>query len=353
MGKVFKSVIVFIVLFVVIPWIITWAVIYFAATPITNKFLNYYLNTEARVEKVETNIWLNSYLFKKLTILNPKGFGKGPLMETEDIYLTFLPKTFYTFKPYLDLKVRDLYFHYIRKSDNSTNIAVALGLPVIKGKVSPLDFEVKNTDIDVHVRTKKDIKFSAEGKFIGLGNNALFSLNGTADLSSSKKPLVTLNFVVNNWELKDIKVLKQLAIILNQPSLENLKLSRIVGSLRLEGDLITFGDVYLYTIDYLFAKVEKGSTYNRITKELHIKLDIFNPIKASILIEGTSENPKVKILKFDISSLKNLNVKSLINKPSQTLEKTIENPVNKIKQEIEKEKTLEPIKNILNQIKLP
>jgi hypothetical protein len=61
-----------------------------------------------------------------------------------------------------------------------------------------------------------------------------------------------------------------------QGMLQALKHNRI----KLNGELITFVDrnTKAYTVgDVLFAEIYKGSEYNRLTKELNIKLALYLP----------------------------------------------------------------------------
>ena len=329
MGFLKKLFLVLLIL-VVIPLIGSVALLKYTATPVFNWILSQRVKAPAYIEKVDVNWLLTEIVLKGLKIENPKGFPKGDMLKLQEAVLNVEPQTYMVFKPYAKLTWRNFYFHFVRKSDNSTNIATALGLPQKKAKVSPLEFEIKDTNGVVEVKTLKDIDYSAKGRFVGFGNNALFEVEGKADLSEKENPKTIADFAVYNWKLENNRYLNLLAGILANPELRSVTLTKIEGRIAIEGPWLIFKDrnteAYILN-NKLFAEIYKGSKYNRLTKDLDIKLALYLPNKVEFEIYGNAERPKIKLLNPS-------QVQNLVNNPS--VKRLIEKPVRELKEKLEK-----------------
>jgi hypothetical protein len=345
---------------VLLPWVASWALLYFAATPITKGLLAKFVNAPSGVEKVEVNWLLNDYKILNLFIDNPSGFPKGKLLSIRETDIHIGTKSFYTFKPYANIRLSGFYFHYIRNSNNATNVAVAFGVSYQPAKVSPMEFEIHNTNATIDIKTLSDVEYHAKGYFKGFHNDALFVIDGKGDLSDPENPKTHTEFKVYDWQIKDNKYLNQLAVLLGKPELKEITLSKIVGSVDIRGGWVIFGDTKAYTVNALFAEIYKGSKYNRITKELDIKGKLYYPITVEFKITGTTEHPKVELINFN--PLKVINkLQQLQQVPSKLLPSSVqnatENPsefVNKLKERAKEE--LEKLKEKLQEqlpIKLP
>ena len=296
---VLKKLFLFLVIFVILPTIASVALLKFTATPLVNWILSQRVNAPAEVQKVNVNWSLTQLVLEKLLIENPKGFPKGPMLSLDRAKVDISPETYLSLKPYLKVEVENFYLHFIRNSDNSTNLAVAFGFPYTREKVSPLEFKLKEVNAKVSVNTLKNVKYEATGKFVGFANNAPFEIKGEGDLSNSTYPKTVTDFIVYNWRIENNPILNNLAQILNRPDLKNLNLAKIEGRVATEGPWVIFKDrntkAYLLN-DKLFAEVLKGSKYNRETKELDIKLALYLPARIDLEIYGTTESPKAKLL---------------------------------------------------------
>ena len=360
-----KKLFLFLVLFFVLPAVVTVVLLKYAATPLTNWLLSQKVNAPAKVQKVELNWTLTELLVEKLYIGNPQGFPPGPMLTFDRANVKVDPKSYFTFKPYLSAEIDNLYFHFIRKSDNSTNVAVAFGLPYTKGKVQPLEFKIKKTLVRVSVNTLKEVNYFANGTFEGLGNDADFTFKGRGDLSDPQNPKTLTDFTVHNWHIRNNRVLSKLADILQKPELKDVTLTRIEGTVQTEGPWIIFAkrNTKAYTVgDVLFAEIYKGSKYNRLTKELDITMAVYIPAKVEIRITGTTDNPKVEVLNIGLpfggSGLLHTNSgKGLLPGIPQGVTPPVKNPVeeiqNKTKETLKKVKetvdqTVEKVKEDLN-----
>jgi len=318
------------ILLLVLPAVALVALLNWAGTPLFNALLSSYLNAPAKVEKVETNWFLTRLSVEKLQIENPEGFPKGKLLEVDRLTLKISPKSYYLFQPYGELKIDRGYFHFIRRSDNATNVAVAFKLPYQKGKVSPLSFEVENLNARVKLETLERVTYNATGIFRGLGNNSEFKIAGSGNLQ--KRETVT-DFIVYNWRLKDNPLLSKLAELLNQPQLRDISLSKIEGTVKTQGDWLIFAqrDTKAFvTNSVLFAVIYKGSKYNLKTKELDMELSLYIPIEVTVHITGTTDSPQVEILKLKVQGkveekLKDLKGK-VINEILNPLQKLLPMP---------------------------
>ncbi len=300
---------------VALPWVLCWAALNFAGTPIANGLLKRFVNAPAKVEKVSVNWLLTELDVKGLEVDNPSGFPKGKLLSVEgmDVKLEGLTS--------LRLLVRNFYLRYIRRSDNATNLAVAFGLPVRKAEVSPLEFEIYKTDgvlkilplptgATVPTFNSFGFTYDVKGHFRGFGNNVRFKAKGFGEYKRGEKPYTNTRFEVYNWELKNNQYLNQLASLLGDPSLKNLTLAKVEGSVETKGDWLIFGNTKAYTVERLFAEIFKGSKYNTATKEMSIRGKIFYPVKVEFEITGTPDRPRIKLLNFNpagiLQKLKNL-----------------------------------------------
>jgi hypothetical protein len=341
------------VIFVVLPAIFTVALLKYTATPLTNWLLSQKVNAPAKVEKVETNWLLTQFKVLNLEIDNPKGFEKGKLLHIPETDVNLDLKTYITFQPFLQMDIKKLYFHFERKSDNSTNVAVAFNLPYQKGNVSPLKFNIHDTDIKVNVQTLKDVKYQTHGRFEGFYNDAEFVAKGYGDLSR-EKPFTHTEFTVYNWKItkEQLENLYKKAPVI-QPIVEQLKqtlgikelvFSKIWGIVETKGDLLLFQGLKFYITDKLVAEIQKGSTYNRLTKTLNVKGTIYIPTKVEFTISGTTEKPKIEIKNLEEIMQKNLknllqsNKSEKQNKLLEKVKKPVEETLEKAKQEIEKAK---------------
>ena len=325
-----KKLFLFLFIFVVIPLIGSVALLKYTATPIFNWILSQKINAPAYIEKVDVNWLLTEIVLKDLRIENPKGFPKGDMLKLREAVLNIEPQTYLIFKPYAKLIWKKLYFHFIRNSNNSTNIATALGLPQEKAKVSPLEFEIKDTNGVIELKTLKDIEYLANGRFVGFGNNAVFEVKGKADLSTKENPKTIADFTIYNWKLENNRYLNLLAGILANPELRSVTLTKIEGRIEIDEPWLIFKDrntkAYILN-DKLFAEIYEGSKYNRLTKDLDIKLALYLPNKVEFEIYGNAERPKVKLL--NPSQLQNV-----INN-NRSVKKFIEEPTKEIKEKLE------------------
>ena len=325
-----KKLILFVLLFVVLPSIASVALLKYTATPLVNGILAQRVKAPSYVEKVELNWSLTCLLLKKLKIENPKGFPKGDMLKLQKAKLDIEPQTYLVLKPYLRLTFGGFYLHFIRKSDNSTNWGVALGLPYEKGEVLPLEFKLKQTTGVIKVRTLKDIDYSLKGRFEGLGNNALFEIVGKADLSERNNPKAVADFVVNNWKLENNSYLNMIANLLANPQLRSVTLTKVEGRVAVDGPWVIFKDrnTKAYVINNrLFAEIYRGSKYNRLTKELDVKLALYIPNKVELEIYGNAEKPKVKFLnpaQLQKVMENNKGIKKLLEKPVKEIKKKLE-----------------------------
>jgi hypothetical protein len=310
----------------ILPAVATVALLKWFGTPLINTLLNAYLNAPAKVEKVETDWLLTRLIVEKLQIENPEGFPKGKLLQVDRLALNISPKSYYLFQPYGELKIEKGYFHFIRRSDNATNVAVAFKLPYQKAKVKPLSFEVENLNAQLKVETLERVTYHATGIFKGLGNNSEFEIKGSGNLQTRE---TVTDFIVYNWRLKDNPLLSQLAELLNQPQLKDISLSKIEGTVKTQGDWLIFTqrDTKAFvTNSVLFAVVYKGSKYNLKTKELDMKLSLYIPIEVTVHVTGTTDSPHVEILnlktrgevKEKLENLKEKVIKEFLN-PLQKL----------------------------------
>ncbi len=347
--KFLKWLILVTVFFVVLPTIATVALLKFTATPLVNALLKAKVNAPAKVEKVDTDWFLTKISVQNLVIENPQGFPKGDLLRVPSLVVDINPKTYAAFKPYITLMGRNIYLHFIRNSDNSTNIAVAFGLPIEKAKVSPLEFEIKNFNIDLKVNTLKEVTYRGNGKFVGLHNNSDFSFNGTGDLSDKNNPLTVTDFVVYDWKIQNNKYLDRLAQILNNPSLRNITLTKIEGRVKTEGPWVIFADrnTKAYTVgNVLFAEIYKGSKYNRITKQLDIRLALYLPMKVEIHITGTTKSPKIEVENLrellqgtnllPVNPQNKTNPTEAIKELPQKVKKVLEKPLKELQEKMNK-----------------
>jgi gas vesicle protein len=266
-----------------------------AATPLFNLALKKTVNAPAEVKHVEVSWSFLNYQIKELQIDNPPGFKKGKLLSVEETDINIQPKTLYTFKPYLNVDIKNLYFYFQRKEDNSTNIAVAFNLPYQKGKVSPLEFTIHNTNATIEVQTLENVDYKAHGYFKGFYNNAEFIVEGKGNFSNPHNPETLTDFTVYNWKVKNNPIFQQLAVLLNRPDLAEPVFSKIVGTVQTKGDLIILQGVKFYIVNNLFMEIYKGSTINRKTKELHIEGALYLPAKVEFVITGTTERPSIEI----------------------------------------------------------
>jgi hypothetical protein len=346
--KILKWLLIISVFFVILPGVLTVVLFKYTATPLFNAVLQSKVNSPARIQKVETNWLLTKFVIENFVIENPRGFPKGDMLRIPYVETDIAPKTYIVLKPYLTLTGKNIYFHFIRKSDNSTNIAVAFGLPVQKAQVEPLEFEIKNFSTTVSVQTLKKIIYEGKGKFIGFHNNADFSFNGTADASDKSNIKSITDFVVYNWRIRNNKYLNQLARLLNNPSLREITLTKIDGRIKTEGAWVIFADrnTKAYTVgNVLFAEIYKGSKYNRKTKELNIYVALYLPMRIKVHITGTAEKPKI-----EIENLKSLITNGKFLPQGNVLNKVLEKPANNIP--VDPQKVLEkPIKQIENATK--
>jgi hypothetical protein len=344
--KILKWLTIIVLFFVVLPTIATVAVIKYLGTPLVNALLQTKVNAPVKVKKVSTDWFLTQLVIENLLIENPKGFPPGDLLKIPYLKVEVNPKTYISFQPYISINGKGIYFHFIRKEDNFTNVAVAFGLPVEKAKVDPLEFEIKNFTTTVKVATLKDISYIGKGKFVGLHNNADFAFNGTGDISDTNNPLTVTDFVVYNWRIRNNKYLNKLADLLHNPSLREITLTKIEGRIKTEADWVIFADrnTKAYTVgDILFAEIYKGSKYNRKTKELDIKMALYLPMKVEIHITGTSEEPKI-----EIENLKGLIPTNNLLPKENVLQKTLEKP---LKNATGGEVIQEPLKHLQNATK--
>ena len=355
---ILKKLFLFLVIFVILPTIASVVLLKFTATPLVNWILSQRVNAPAKVQKVDFNWTLTQLVMEKLLIENPQGFPKGPMLSLKRAKVDISPETYLTFKPYLKAEVQNFYFHFIRNSDNSTNLAVAFGLPYKKGEVAPLEFKLKEVNAKVSVNTLKEVKYEATGKFVGFANNAPFEVKGEGDLSNSTYPKTITDFVVYNWRIENNPILNNLAQILNRPDLKNLNLAKIEGRVATEGPWVIFKDrntkAYLLN-DKLFAEVLKGSKYNRETKALDIKLTLYLPARVDLEIYGTTENPRIKLL--NPMQVQNL-IKTFIGQPQNRANEEKATPqeeapakvLNKVKEQIQKplEEMKEKLKGLEN-----
>ena len=338
----------------------------FTATPLANWILASKVNAPAKVEKIDTNWLLTHFEVKGLEIDNPQGFPKGKLLSIERIDVNLSPKSYIAFKPYLMVDVKNLYFHFVRKSDNSTNVAVAFGIPYTKERVKPLEFELKKIKANISVNTLSSVSYDVKGTFVGLGNDADFTLKGTGNLSNVQNPKTVTDFTVFNWHIRNNKILSKLADLLNKPELKDITLTRIEGTVSTDGAWVIFikRNTKAYTVgDILFAEIYKGSKYNRVTKELDLRIALYLPVKVVLHITGTTEKPNVKVENINLpdigsglipttkenpATFPTNPVEVLKNKTQETVEgvqKTLNQTVEKVKNEVEKnlEKTLKEL----------
>jgi len=350
-----KWIVGFLVLFVILPSVLTAALIKFTATPLTNWILSKKVNAPAKVEKVETNWLLTQFKVFNLEIDNPEGFKKGKLLYIPRLDINFDTKTYLVFKPFLTLEAKKVFFHFERRSDNATNIAVAFNLPYQKGKVAPLSFNIHDTDLKLEIRTLANVKYQTHGWFEGFYNNAEFEAKGYGDLSK-EKPFTHTEFTVYNWKITEQQLekiyrrnpavkpfIEQLKQILG---VKNIVFSKIWGILETKGDLVIFRGLKFYITDKLVAEIENGSTYNTISKALNIHGVIYIPTKIEFAISGTVENPEFKIK--NLSQIMQRNLKELLqpntnkaegkNKILQQIKKPVEETIENAKQQLEKAK---------------
>jgi len=333
---------------VILPTVLCVGLIKLAATPLFNFALKKTVNAPAEVKQVEVSWSLLNYQIKELQIDNPPGFKKGKLLSVEETDINIQPKTLYTFKPYLNVDIKNLYFYFQRKEDNSTNIAVAFNLPYQKGKVSPLEFTIHNTNATIEVQTLENVDYKAHGYFTGFYNDAEFIVEGKGNFSNPQNPETLTDFTVYNWKVKNNPIFQQLAVLLNRPDLAEPVFSKIVGTVQTKGDLIILQGVKFYIVNNLFMEIYKGSTINRKTKQLHIEGALYLPAKVEFVITGTTERPSIEIKNFS-ALLENLN--SLKGETSKT---EVKQQLEKVQQQL-KEKT-EELKKQLEEflpIKLP
>ncbi len=333
---------------VILPTVLCVGLIKLAATPLFNLALKKTVNAHAEVKHVEVSWSLLNYQIKELQIDNPPGFKKGKLLSVEETDINIQPKTLYTFKPYLNVDIKNLYFYFQRKEDNSTNIAVAFNLPYRKGQVSPLEFTVHNTNATIEVQTLENVDYKAHGYFKGFYNDAEFIVEGKGNFSNPQNPETLTDFTVYNWKVKNNPIFQQLAVLLNRPDLAEPVFSKIVGTVQTKGDLIILQGVNFYIVNNLFMEIYKGSTINRKTKQLHIEGALYLPTKVEFVITGTTERPGIEIKNLS-ALLENLN--SLKGETSNT---EVKQQLEKVQQQL-KEKT-EELKKQLEEflpIKLP
>lgn len=336
-----KGLILFTVLFVLIPSIGTLALLKFTATPLANWLLSSKVNAPAKVKKVDANWLLTHFEVEGVEIDNPQGFPKGKLLSINRVDVNLSPKSYYTFKPYLTVDIENLYFHFVRKSDNSTNVAVAFGIPYTKGRIEPLEFKLKKLKANISVNTLSSVSYDIKGTFEGLGNDADFTLKGNGDLSDTQNPKTITDFVVYNWHIRNNRVLSKLAELLNKPELKDITLTRIEGTVATEGAWITFvkRNTKAYTVgNTLFAEIYKGSKYNRFTKEVDITLAVYLPTKIEIHITGTTDNPKIVFKNLNISNLGIgsglLPTEGKISNPIKVIKSNATQQVEKVKKQI-------------------
>ncbi|RTZ67142.1 MAG: hypothetical protein DSZ30_06035 [Aquificaceae bacterium] len=304
--------------FFVIPSVILVAVLNLAGTKVVNSLLKLSVNSPARVEKFETNWLLTEMVLENLRIYNPEGFPKGKLLEVGKILLKLSPKSYLLFGPYAEIEIENGYLHFVRRSDNATNVAVAFKIPYERAKVKPLTFEVKKLKVKLYVETLEKVRYTAEGIFKGFGNNSEFEIKGFGNLES--KETVT-DFTVYNWRIRNNPLLSTLAEILNEPKLKDLILSKIEGRIETKGDWLIFSErdtKAFVTNDVLFAVIHKGSKYNIKTKEVDAEITLYLPLKMTVRVSGTSDSPKVEILKLKGQEVKE-KIKALEEKVFQNL----------------------------------
>ena len=361
-----KGLILFLALFVFIPTMGAVALLKFTATPLANWILSSRINAPAKVEKVDTDWLLTHFEVKRLEIDNPQGFPKGKLLSIDRVDINLSPKSYLTFEPYLKAEIENLYLHFVRKSDNSTNLAVAFGIPYTKGRVEPLEFKLKGVRADISVNTLSEVSYYVNGTFEGLGNDADFTIKGNGDLSDTQNPKTVTDFTVYNWHIRNNRLLSKLADLLNKPELKDVTLTRIEGTVSTEGEWIIFvkRNTKAYTVgDVLFAEIYKGSKYNRLTKELDVKIALYLPAKVELRVTGTSDNPKIEVENLNLPNIgsgllpgggqlpvkmPSDTVEDLKNKARETVEgvkQTLNQTVEKVKNEIEKglEETLKSL----------
>lgn len=282
----------------VLPTIATVVLLKITAKPLLNALLQSRINAPAKVRDVKIN-WLLTYLeVDGLEIGNPPGFGSGKLLSADRIVLSAPLKVYWDFKPYLNLDIYNLYFHFIRRPDNATNVALAFEIPYTPGEVKPLDFELKKVFAKVNVNTLKEVTYQVNGTFVGMNNDANFTIEGMGDFSNPKVPKTVVDFTIFNWHIRNNPFLSRLATILQNPKWKNLTLTRVVGTIAVDGPWIVFvaRNTKAYTVgNILFAEIYKGSKYNRLTKELDITVALYTPAKVVVRITGTTDHPKVEI----------------------------------------------------------
>ena len=296
--KWIKRLFLFLLLFVVLPTIATVALLKLTAKPLLNALLQSRVNAPAEVKDVKVNWLLTRLEVDGLEIGNPPGFGGGKLLSADRIVLSTPLKVYWEFKPYLNLDIDNLYFHFIRRADNATNVAVAFGIPYTTGEVKPLEFELKKVFAKVNVNTLKEVSYWVNGTFVGMNNDADFTVEGVGDFSNPNIPKTVADFTVFNWHIRNNPFLSQLAVLLQKPQWENLTLTRVVGTVAVDGPWIVFvkRNTKAYTVgNVLFAEIYKGSRYNRLTKELDITLALYTPAKVVVHVTGTADHPKVEI----------------------------------------------------------
>ena len=350
----------FLLLFVVLPTIATVALLKLTAKPLLNALLQSRVNAPAEVKDVKVN-WLLTHLeVDGLEIGNPPGFGSGKLLSADRIVLSAPLKVYWEFKPFLSVDVNNLYFHFIRRGDNATNVAVAFGIPYTSGEVKPLEFELKRVFAKININTLKEVSYWVNGTFEGFSNDADFTIEGKGDFSNPQEPQTVADFVIRNWHIRNNPLLTKLGTILQKPQWKNLTLTRVEGTVSIDGPWIVFvkRNTKAYTVgNVLYAEIYKGSRYNRLTKELDITLAIYVPAKVEVHITGTTDNPKI--------SFKNLNIPNLgigsgllptggkITNPVKVIKSNATQQVNKIKTQIlqKVEKTKEEIQEKVEKTK--
>jgi hypothetical protein len=283
--------------FTAFVWVFLWGIFNIAATPLANFLLKKFVSTPAHVEKVKTDWLLTRLYIEGLEVENPKYFGGGKMLSVKEIYFYASPKILWTFKQYWDVKLTDMYLHYIRNSKNISNIAVAFGLPFEQKKVEPVDFELLHTNATIKANTLKDIKIHAVGYFKEYGTKGRFTVNATADVSDMKNPKMVMNFKVDQIKLSlSGGELGNPALLALMGSKQNMLITKIVGSLNMTQTRIDVNYVKFYNQMGLMGEILKGSWYDKATHELYIKGKLYKPVYLEFLITGTDENPKFKIL---------------------------------------------------------
>ncbi len=278
-------------------WIFLWGIFNVAATPLANYFLEKFVSTPAHVKKVKSDWLLTRLYIEDLEVENPKYFGSGKMLDIKKIDFYASPKVLWTFKQYWDVKITDMYLHYIRDSKNVSNIAVAFGLPIEQKKVEPVDFELLHTNATIKANTLKDIKIHAIGYFKQYGAKGRFNVNATADVSDMKKPKMRMYFVIDqiNLSLSNSNI-NNSGFLNLMGNKQNMLITKIVGLLNMTQTNIKADYVKFYNPQGLMGEILKGSWYDKLSHKLYVKGKLYKPVYLEFLITGTDENPKFKIL---------------------------------------------------------